>query len=83
MLTTRIVEFAGRQTIEGTADGDARPQGQLHDPRAEPLHPDCRGVRRIVYRRALRAGGLPGRDRLRHRHLARRHDHIPVLRDLR
>lgn len=83
MLTIRIVEFAGRQTTEGTADGDARPQRQLHDPRIEPLHPDCRGVWWIVHRRALRAGGLPGRDRLWYRYLARCHDHIPVLRDLR
>lgn len=79
----RIVEFAGRQTTEGTADGDARPQGQLHDSRAEPLHPDRRGVRWIMHRRALRPGGLPGRDRFRHRYLARCHDHIPILRDLR
>lgn len=79
----RIVEFAGRQTTEGTTDGDARPQRQFHDPRAEPLHPDCRGVRWIMHRRTLCIGGFPGRDRLRYRYLTRCHDHIPVLRDLR
>lgn len=72
----------GGETTEGTADGDARSPRQLHDPRTEPLHPDGGRVRRTVHRGSVSAGRLPRGHRLRHWDTARRHHHLPVLRDL-
>lgn len=73
----------GGKAAERAADGDARPPWQLHDPRAEPLHPDCGRLRWTLHWRSLSPRRLPRRHRLRHWDPARRHHHIPVLRNLR
>lgn len=75
--------FPGSETVEGTANGDARPPGQLHDSRAEPVHPHRGRLRGALHRSPLGAGRLPGRHRLGHGHPAGRDHHIPVLRDIR
>jgi protein transport protein SEC61 subunit alpha len=68
-----------RQATQRTADGDARTQGQLDDSRVESVHPDGGCFRRVVHRRPLRLGRLPGGHRVRYRYLIGRHDHLSVL----
>lgn len=80
---TTFVLFSGGETVEGTADGDARTPRQLHDPRVEPLHSDSCCVRRSVYRSSVGPSWLHGCHRLRYGNTAGCHHHLPVLWDIR
>lgn len=75
--------FAGGETIERAADGDAWSSWQLHDPRTESVHSHRCCVRRALHRRPLGISGFLRRHWLWHGYPAGRHYHLPVLWDLR
>lgn len=77
------LNVSGGETVEGTADGDARTPRQLYDPRVEPLHSDSCCVWRSVYRSSVCPSWLHGGHRLRYGNTAGCHHHLPVLWDIR
>jgi len=78
-----VDNFSGRQAASRAADGDERSSRDLHDPRTQQIHSDGGRIRRTLHRSALRSGGFHGSDRIRHRNPVGRHNHLPVLRNLR